>query len=350
LHLFVQNIFSFQQPLYIPSLIFAKFYDDDEFVKDVPIYECRTTGESYDDFNLVNRIILAYQLVEKKHLGNSMWQLFYDLKFHPIHDVFQSGNLEEESNILRNPGQIEHFYGIDNICSSILPFHFTDSSLIGLATGSLDCLVRFGEAIGSIKLKNSETPFPIPRKWCVDEVLNVIESKLKITIDFPNPYPDEIGIYTSKGTASYRAIQALYQAYRIKELLKDIPNPRVLEIGSGLGRTAYYCRLFGIKDYTIIDLPMTVLASSYFLGRVVGESLDDSQNKIKILTPSQFINDTTQYDLIVNAASLTEMDINTIHMYLDKIQKTTKMFLSINHEINTYSVNELLSYSKNIKN
>lgn len=343
----------------VPSLVSAlSFHRDAEFIKDVPVYACRTVIHSCDDFNLVNRIIAAYQLAEKKHLGNSMWQMFYDQKLYNIHNVFQSGNFTQAASILRNPGQTELFYGIDNLCCSLLPQQRTYDGLVESASHSLDCLVRFGEAIGAIKLDNVEQHHAgFFRKWYANEVLSNIETKLGISINFPNIYADEIGIYTDRGVASYRAIQAIYQAYLIKELLKGIANPRVLEIGAGLGRTAYYCKQFGIEDYTIIDIPMTALASSYFLGRtlgedqmiLLGESLDNSENKIKILTPDQFLNDASHYDLIVNVDSLTEIDINTIKIYLNKIQEISPMFLSINHESNKYSVFELLSVSQNVE-
>lgn len=340
----------------IPSLISAVlFHPGDEFVKNVSVYAYRTPGKPCDDADLVKRIITAYQLAEKKHLGNSMWQMFYDQRFYKIHEVFQRGNFSEATKILRNPGTTDHFFGIDALCKSYLSTHLTNNELVNMATMCLDSLVRVGEAIGTIKISNEGDP--VHRKWYANGVLAAIENKLGIPINFPNPYPDEVGIYTSKGTASYRAVQALYQAYLIKELLQGIPKPRVLEIGAGLGRTAYYCKLFGIEDYTIIDIPITVLASSYFLGRtlgqdqvvLLGENLSGSENKVKIFTPEQFLLDTSQYDLIINVDSLTEMDVSVIKTYLDKIQESCPLFLSINHESNKYSVFELLSTSQNIK-
>jgi hypothetical protein len=117
----------FMKPLYfimffLLSLISAaSFHSEDEFVKNIPIYACCTQEQPCDDANLVKRIITAYQLAEKKHLGNSMWQMFYSQKFYKIHDVFQLGNFSKATNILRNPGKTEQFYGIDNLCSSTLP-------------------------------------------------------------------------------------------------------------------------------------------------------------------------------------------------------------------------------------
>ena len=46
---------------------------------------------------------------------------------------------------------------------------------------------------------------------------------------------------TARGLATYRAIQALYQCYRVAQELFGDPNKSILEIGPGMGRTAYYC-------------------------------------------------------------------------------------------------------------
>jgi hypothetical protein len=320
-------------------------------------YAGRSSGEPCEDINLVRRIMNAYKIAQKHHLGNSMWQMFYDQKLTSIHNAFQSENLRLATDILRNPHKTDLFYGFDNLAYSVLSSQFTYESLTETAGCCLDGFLRFGESIGAIRLDNPESYGALRKQWTANEVLQTIESYLKISVHFPNPYTDEVGVCTSHGIASYRAIQALYQAWRIKELVKDIPHPRVLEIGAGLGRTAYYCKLFGITDYTIIDIPMTALASSYFLGRtlgedqivLLGESLEGSENKVKIFTPDQLLNDVSQYDLIVNIDSLTEIDPNTIKAYLEKIQQISSMFLSINHEINRHTVFELLSSSLYLK-
>lgn len=330
------------------------FHPDTEFVKNVPIYAVITPPVPCEDRSLVQRIMNAYQLADKEHLGNSMWQMFFDQKHREIDRVFLAGNLERATNILRYPDKNELFYGIDGLCSSF-SWQYAHIHLVPTATTCLDRLVRFGEAIGAIRLYNPEND--ASRKWLAKDVIMAIETKLQCTIKFPNPYPKEVGVYTERGAASYRAIQALYQAILIKELCKDIPKPRILEIGAGLGRTAYYCKMFGIEDYTIIDIPMTALASSYFLGRtlgedqvvLLGEALDRSENKIKILTPKQFFNDSSHYDLIVNVDSMTEMDPYIINAYLHKIQEICPLFLSINHEINHPRIFDMFSRARNVK-
>ena len=186
-------------------------------------------------------------------------------------------------------------------------------------------------------------------RWEAENVLTEL-SKSYGLFSVPNPFPDEHGLKTSRGIISYRVPQSLYQAWRIKRIVKEIVNPRVLEIGAGLGRTAYYAYELGIKDYTIVDIPMTTAAQAYFLGRTIGEEnihLDGEQpgklsHKVKILTPQTFFDENNTYDLILNVDSLTEMDLSVAQAYWKKIQASTSKFLSINHEANAFRVRNLL--------
>ena len=69
---------------------------------------------------------------------------------------------------------------------------------------------------------------------------------------------------------------------------------KVMEIGAGLGLSAYHSRNFGIKDYTILDLSLGNLSQSFFFASTIGkeniliqdEVLDkdnNSQDKIKLI-------------------------------------------------------------------
>src|SRR5581483_6822962 len=333
------------------------FRRSEEFPVTMP-YTCRTVGYHSDDIDLISRIISSYRLAKKEHLGDSMWQMFFDKRHKKIHDFFMKNDFNSCAYILRNPKDSDLFYGFDSLNVSVLPDHLNPAAPTGLGHVCLDELVRFGEAISAIKLNNPEqygNPASL-RSWYADDVLNRIETKLNTQIFFPNPYEDEIGICTFRGVASYRAISALYQAYLINEHVKGIENPKILEIGAGLGRTAYYARLFGIKDYTIIDIPISNLSQAYFLGKVLGDDqivlLGEApeQDKIKILTPDKFLNEIEQrYDLILNVDSLTEMNEATIDAYIKKICRSTPLFISINHEANKYTVGDFALKCNNLK-
>ena len=85
-------------------------------------------------------------------------------------------------------------------------------------------------------------------------MLDRIEDELQLQLSFPAPFAGERGIESSRGLIAYRAVDALYQAWRVAQLLPGAG--RVVEIGAGLGRTAYYARLFGIDDYTLVVVPL----------------------------------------------------------------------------------------------
>jgi hypothetical protein len=165
----------------------------------------------------------------------------------------------------------------------------------------------------------------------------------------PNPFPRECGCASSRGVISYRVPQALYQAWRIRQLVAGIPRPRVLEIGGGLGRTAFYARQFGITDYTIIDIPISSLAQGNFLGRVLGEEdislygeAEASTRQIKLLPPAAFLDRADRYDVVLNVDSLTEIGIVAARQYCSAIRNKADVFLSINHEANSFTVAGLI--------
>ncbi len=310
-----------------------------------------------DDLAIVKRVLSAYQLAasDREDRGDSLWQGIFDARHRDIHRIFKDGRLDAAARVLRDPACTDLFYGIDDLAKSLLPNLDGPSSAYHYAASCLDGLVRLAEAIAAIRLENPEGE-PPQGPWTANPIVDEIETVLGQELSIPNIYPKELGVLTKRGIVSYRVPQAIYQAWRIKELVKDRPHARVLEIGAGVGRTAYYARKFGIEDYAIIDLPMTVLASSYFLARTLGqdqvllwgEKTEGSQNPVKILPPSEFLDNGDSYDLIINIDSLTEMDPVVARTYWRQIEKRTKMFLSINHEVNPFRVKDLIGESKGV--
>lgn len=311
----------------------------------------KANGITANDLPLSKRIIDAYKLALNVDIarGQSCWQVIFDVHQAPVHKVFLKRSLADSAAILRNPGCCDMFYGIDNLMSlSLNQFAAHPKSADDYVAICLDRLVRFAEAIGAIRLFNPENVSPAA--WRADDVIHRIEQKLECSISFPNPYPNEYGVITPRGIACVQAIQGLYQAWRMKQLLQGIEHPRVLEIGAGVGRTAYYARMFGIEDYTIIDIPFTSTCSGYFLGRTLGEdqillfgeTSQNAGNLVKILPPSAFFDSNEHYDLIINVDSLTEIDPSIALAYWNHIAKSTNLFVSINHEINPFTVNELI--------
>jgi hypothetical protein len=302
------------------------------------------------DKDLIRRIVCAYQKANKADLGNSMWKAFFTAYQQPIHQTLINGDVEATAALFRNPTASDLFYGIDMLTKSYQNYFSRTTVREAYAKLCLDGLVRLAEAIGAIPIDNPETwPARSGSLWEAESVLTDL-NKSHGLFSVPDPFPSEHGLKTSRGIISYRVPQSIYQAWRIKQLVTGISKPSVLEIGAGLGRTAYYAYERGIKDYTIVDIPITAAAQAYFLGRTIGEEnihLDGEQpnefsHKVKILTPQTFFDEHKKYDLILNVDSLTEMDFSVAHTYWKKIEASTSKFLSINHEANAFRVRDLL--------
>jgi SAM-dependent methyltransferase len=216
-----------------------------------------------------------------------------------------------------------------------------------------DALVSLAEAVGARRVFYPETTpgyhyelYGEPGN--ADRILDEIEGVLDAPIRFPNPYSGELGLLTAtRGIASFRAIQALYQAWRLRELSRRRDDFRVLEIGAGLGRTAYFARALGMSDYTIVDIPLTNAAQGYFLGRTLGADnvvlFNENPRKqaTRILPPARLEGITETFDMVLNVDSFTEMSLETMEFYWRFCRSNADTLLSINHEVNPNRVRQL---------
>jgi len=298
--------------------------------------------------SLIQRAIAAYIFSSATLYGDgSMWSHFFKEYHLGTHDLLMRGDLEEVAAIWENPGRAYPFWGFDDIHENYTAQR--ENNLDGrevAAYRAYDNLLQLAAAVGVARTEFPEAPLP-PFEDAAT-ILDRLDAAMGFRVDFPNPYPLEFGLQTSRGVASYRAIQALYQAYRTKTLIGDRRgHARVLEIGAGLGRSAYYCYKAGIRDYTIIDLPFTGVSQAIHLGTVLGENAIRLQGEISgapiaILAPGDFIDGSATYDLVVNFDSMTEMGVVTQQAYMGQISKSARAFLSVNHEYNPITVSSLI--------
>jgi hypothetical protein len=285
--------------------------------------------------------------------SSSMWAGFFEQHHKAMHEALMAGDRETVSRTLRDPGSSNLFYGFDSLGPVSDPGTDPYEPYMSLIT--LDRLVALAEAVGAIRLENPETYlYRAPRKFNADEVIESIEAAVGIELSFPAPFPGERGLPSRRGVVIIRALDALYQAWRVSKLVgAGNETARLVEIGGGLGRTALYARAFGLLDYTLVDLPFTAVSSAYFLGRALGadaivlfgEETDDSDRRIKLLPPEAFFATGADYDLILNVDSLPEVGRETAQRYVDEIASHTRLFLSINHEAGAFTVRELLDES-----
>ena len=300
--------------------------------------------ELLDPSGLIARIIAAYRAsTGATTVGSAgVWDSeFFKMK-RDIHDALSAVDQTGPQTLLRDPGKTDLFYGFD-IPARSTP---TDDPMFELdGLGRYRELLLLSEVLGARRLWNPEAPKLTAALPDVETMMLQLDQAVGFRIDFPNPFPGEIGLVTSRGIASHRAVQALYQAARIASLIKEKSRARIAEVGAGMGRTAYYACKFGITDYTIIDLPMSNVAQANFLGRALGPDMislfGENRPGVRILPPGAFLDGDDHFDLVVNVNSLTEMTANTALAYCKAIKASAGLFLSINHELNPVTVREV---------
>jgi hypothetical protein len=303
-----------------------------------------------DERPLFMRIVAAYQRAIDgcKDLGDSMWNVIIE-RSRIVSNALLEGDINTLIKIYDDPCHYDLFYGFDNIGGEgLATLRGNVNKQQVYARFVYERLRLLAQAVGVLRLDNPEQPLSVwkPTQPAADEILAKLDELFGWRVDFPNPYPNEYGLKTSRGVANHRAFQCLYQAWQIKNLLKGIKNPSVVEIGAETGRTAYYVNRLGIKRYTIIDIPLTSATQAHFLSRALSPDAirlyGETGNGIEILPPQAFFGGHEHLDLAVNADGLTEMDIKNATKYWQEIERRIPMFLSINHEVNQFTVHDLI--------
>ena len=285
---------------------------------------------------LIQRIKASYRRTCREYVPDttSMWSIIDKMR-EPIHRALLADD-DSINEYLYDPSASHLFYGLDG---------FPDKNAkLGLDVNTFDKFIRLCEALGVRKLMNPESGLP-KKLLSVDVDLELDKICKALGVDdltIANPFQYTYGLKTKRGVLNYRTVQCLYQAYRINQL----GGKNTIEIGGGIGRTAYYSMLFGTSAYTIIDLPMTLVCQALFLGQTLGENrirLDgepDTGQPVQLLCPTNFPDST--FDVAFNADSLTEMSEQHAVEYAKCIKKQASVFLSINHEINSFTVSSIM--------
>lgn len=344
------------------TVIFQKYYPDSLFQGDL----VRVTGDlpraDYER-RLLERIVASYRHAHERYRqqASGVWSIIEDHKT-SIHDVVISGDVDALGALIREPAKTMLFHGFDQPTSKSIEHMENRGWLMNYRIFCLGSLRRLAEAIGAIPMTypegygvtadvQSNTPMHI------NDLIHAIEGRLGFEIDFPNVFLDEVGLDTERGVACYRAIQSLYQGWRIATVAAEVEvpgqAPSALEIGGGSGRTAYFAYRAGIHDYAIVDLPMTGLVQAYLLGMSLGEDricLDGEPFKtdaVKIFSPPA-LDRHRRYDVVASFDAIVEFSEEVANGYMDFVKKNARAFVSGNRESKSYTVRGMLE-ARNIK-
>ena len=277
---------------------------------------------------LISRVKRSYRLALELNRPPTgpVWSPINDMRA-DVHQALLAESNEPLRKVFSDPASTDLFYGVDNMARALSIRQSLDElrNVCGV-TGKSDISLLFHAVTGS-------------EEHDTEAALTALDTRLRQRIEFPSSIKGELGFSTSRGLASYRAIQAIYQAWRVLELTKDIKQPAILEIGPGLGRTAFYCYQAGLTNFTTIDLPLGVVAQAFFLGNalgpdriwLLGDDPEQAAGRIRLLPAGHPLG---RFDLVVNVNSLVEMPLETAVDYLRLIAKSSGLFLSINHGYN----------------
>jgi len=318
----------------------------------------------------VDRVADAYRLSYGQFKpSSSAWdENLFTLKI-DVHNALLAGG-GDAAAVLRHPAESTFFWGFDAIAKAppgeIEPHELVIRRLNPsgdwrdlYSIWLVDALNSLAEAIGARRMIYPEMqPSDIGAHYAdartADQILDDIDNALGVEIVFPNPFPSELGLSTRRGIVGFRSVQAVYQAWRIAQIANHHANFKVLEIGAGLGRTAYFAYQLGVRNYTIVDIPLTNAAQGYFLGRTIGPSQvclygEDSAAQLRILPSTALSRIDEAYDLVVNVDSLTEMATEVAHDYWRFIREHSNALLSVNHEVNPLTVRSLYADARGVR-
>lgn len=275
-----------------------------------------------------------------------MWTQIATRQGH-IHSALMSGDKQVIGQLLSTPEKNYLYFGVDNLFPDhIAEMRDSPDELQRHASLIADHIFRLAEALGVQRVvrPSGDPGDEGPEHIETDELLTKIEERLGAKLQFRNPFNGEFGLNTSFGLVSYRSLLAVYQAWRVSRL----GCRSVLEIGAGMGRTIVFCRDLGIQDYTVVDLPMTLVGQACFIAATIGEDklhligdANSSDGKIRLVPPSRLQSLDRVFDVLLNVNSITELDIKHALEYSKFAMTHSKLVLSINHEANAFRAVDL---------
>jgi hypothetical protein len=297
--------------------------------------------------NAYHKSIRDESISKLKRAGDDLWSNLLRTELPPLMEAIDKNDAKALSEFLLSFGNSYVWFGgittcIDGYNKNLKSEH--------VALTYFDKLICLAEYLGVLQYENPESgPWGENLKLDLDIVIEKINGYLGISIAPPLGIIHTDGFDTQSGLFHYRHINSLYSAIRLKEL--EGRDSQCLEIGGGVGITAMYAHRLGIKNYTMLDLPITcLLAGNYLLNSLglnnvslFGEQQDA---QIKILPYWECENlPNDHFNITLNQDSFPEIADNLLQEYLKQIKRVTKgYFLSINHEVfSPRTVNNLVS-------
>jgi hypothetical protein len=302
------------------------------------------------DRSLFSRIKNAYRIAVRHYEqpSDTFWGNLNE-KRHEIHAALMTDDDDATIEMLSRPDRNELFHGIDTLSKILVDgLQQTSSTRTRVEETIVNHLRTAAETIGAIDVYNPETGKPRP-DFDAEKVLSAIDAVLGCKVQCPANFTNEFGLVTRRGLVTYKLPISVYHAHRLKQISRLVGGEKVLEIGPGMGRVAFYARSIGLTDYTTVDLPLGVVGQAIFLSAALGPNAiwmagDDPNlqaGRIRLLPPHLFNGLDEHFDIVLNVDSITEMPTDQAIAYFDFAKKRSKAFISTNQEFHGLHAKDL---------
>ena len=205
----------------------------------------------------------------------------------------------------------------------------------------LDKLISLAEYRKLVKVFNPEQGGWLAENLDYDKLVEKIFTYDKKEI-LPFKSPNyTFGFNSNKRFYCLKDFKNFYTSIRLNELSNIYDLKDVIEIGAGLGFTAYYFCKINHNNYNIYDLPTILILQAYFLMSSIGENKvhlsGETKNKDSQISLHPYWEIFDQTDsrklLWVNQDSFPEIDFTLSKKYIEKIMLSKNSYLlSINQE------------------
>jgi hypothetical protein len=291
--------------------------------------------------DIARRAIAAYGRSSPPIDAGGVWTALLEDRQHDLIGWLDRGEEEPLAHELASLGRSEAAQGFFGGAGQHRRCHDDPRFARLLAAWTYDKLVSLAEAVGAIRLELPENgtwghTTAIPPA----DLFAQVEMKLGLDLTPPAHVGGYLGISAGACVLQMRVLEAIYAAWRLKQIAQAHSLPRICEIGAGAGLTAYYAARFGLLDYVIIDLPSMNVVQAYMLaGSQIGDRVrlhgeDGDGPAIRILPHTAFAElPARSIDILYNQDSLPEIQPDAARAYLTAAKRQQiPLLLSINQE------------------
>lgn len=278
---------------------------------------------------------------------SSVWRTISDRWHGDFVGLLQERNADRLTVALSKLHSLTVLKGIDQSRDESVRFRDRPDARRRFLVEIKSLLARLAESLGVLRLEVDPRYRPPENIYLpVSEIVETIRARVGID---PSPPPignDRFGLRTGPDTiVTNRDLYALYLACRCRELAlrhESGKDARILEIGGGMGRMAYYLHKLGHSNVTLVDLPQIAFVQAYFLRRSLGPIVRYGKEASLQAGGIQVVaggleeladHSDRHFDIVVNSDSMPEMGWTIARRYIAIIREMAgALFLSANQE------------------